>query len=302
MQVKLEVKLAAGLRPDNTAVEEAQKSCTRWIVLDSHLKKYKVFIYERVGCNIAVMKRKDVATLVPSKAPQNENSPMMSDATDDANFAANQLENPKNKILDAIQDDDISSPPHGLRPCWYPLSSRNGYPRAFLESEIGVITNGFANANLIEDKNSIQIYLGIWEDTPVIVKSFLVNDECFWRMLMILSRVRHHNIMNLVGYCCTGTSRFMLFDCTCSGTIEMNLQCDESARKLTWRTRWCLALEIGGSLRYLHEECADGPIVHLSVCSSNIVFIHGCPALLGNFTTAKWIKDEISTPEDSSAE
>lgn len=42
-----------------------------------------------------------------------------------------------------------------------------------------------------------------------------------------------------------------------------------------WKARWCVTLEIGGSLRYLHEECVDGPKVHLSVCSDHVVFSNG---------------------------
>jgi hypothetical protein len=46
---------------------------------------------------------------------------------------------------------------------------------------------------------------------------------------------------------------------------------DDSAMSFGWKDRWCVALEVGGSLRYLHEECVDGPIVHLSVCSAHVV-------------------------------
>ncbi|KAK9214384.1 hypothetical protein WN944_006376 [Citrus x changshan-huyou] len=45
----------------------------------------------------------------------------------------------------------------------------------------------------------------------------------------------------------------------------MNLKVDDTARKLSWRARWYIAQEIGGSLRYLHEECGGEPIVRYSV-------------------------------------
>lgn len=63
----------------------------------------------------------------------------------------------------------------------------------------------------------------------------------------------------------------------------MFLLCNEGEDKalhLTWKLRWYIAQEIGGTLRYLHEECADGPIVHLSVSSSSIVFSQGCSAMV----------------------
>lgn len=55
---------------------------------------------------------------------------------------------------------------------------------------------------------------------------------------------------------------------------------EDKAENLSWRLRWYIAQEIGVTLRYLHEECADGPIVHLSVCSSSIVFSHGCSTMV----------------------
>ena len=55
---------------------------------------------------------------------------------------------------------------------------------------------------------------------------------------------------------------------------------EDKAENLSWRLRWYIGQEIGATLRYLHEECADGPIVHLSVCSSNIVFSHAASAMV----------------------
>lgn len=55
---------------------------------------------------------------------------------------------------------------------------------------------------------------------------------------------------------------------------------DDLAKVFGWKSRWCVALDIGGSLRYLHEECVDGPIVHLSVCSAYVVNTQGNSAMV----------------------
>ncbi|KAK3184833.1 hypothetical protein Dsin_032119 [Dipteronia sinensis] len=182
-------------------------------------------------------------------------------------------------------------------PSWQPLSWRIGFPRPFDLSEVEDMTNGFSDQSLIGDLDNVRIYLGILQETPVILKSFPENDERYWSMLMILSRIRHRNIMNFVGYCCNGASRFVLTDYPCFGSVEANLLVDESARKLSWKARWHIALEIGGSLRYLHEECDDGPIAHLSLSSSHIVFSHSFSPMLCNFVSAKWVKDDQSLAE-----
>ncbi|KAK7839545.1 proline-rich receptor-like protein kinase perk12 [Quercus suber] len=142
----------------------------------------------------------------------------------------------------------------------------------------------------------MKVYHGFLQDIPVLVKCFLKTDERFWSTLKILSRVRHRHIRNIFGYCCADDSVFLLCDCSCMDTVEVNLQCDDLAKVFGWNQG-----EIGGSLRYLHEECIDGPIVHLSVCSAHVVNTQGNSAmatsqLLSGFT------DKMSPKEDSPAE
>ncbi|KAK8700106.1 hypothetical protein V6N13_018510 [Hibiscus sabdariffa] len=222
-EVKLEVKIAAGICPIEITLKEAQNSNTRWIVLDSHLKKYKMCIYWNVECNVAVMKGKDVATLLPSRAPKPDYSPLSSERADAETFPDDQpLNDPENGEPNVVEEAEspILETPRG--PAWYPLQNRAGYPREFSFGEIEEITNGFSD-----------------------------------------------------------------------------IICDISAINLTWRARWYTAIEIGGSLRYLHEECPEGPIVHRSVCSSNIVYSHGYSPMLSNFITAKWHKGEVPSDVNS---
>ncbi|WCJ18298.1 Protein kinase superfamily protein [Euphorbia peplus] len=281
-QVNMEVKLAFGFCMVEVTVQQAQISNPRWIVLDSQLKKHKVIIYAQLGCNIAVMKAKDVATLTPARPPPPPLPlPLPNPRPVDENRA------------EICCDQSYAKP---QSPCWYPLSWKTGYPRAFSQTEIEDITNGLAEENMIRNTNNVKIYEGIIEGTPVVVKAFSENDDRFWTMLKILSRVRHRNISNLFGYCCTGTHAFMLFDYPCLGSLAFNLLNDESAAKnLPWKARWYIAVEIGASLRYLHEECVEGEaIVHLSVSSTHVVFSSTWSTMLTNFISAKWIKEDDS--------
>ncbi|KAM1204249.1 hypothetical protein ACFX2J_019964 [Malus domestica] len=158
--------------------------------------------------------------------------------------------------------------------------------------------NGFADDNIKAVVDGIAIHQGILQDTPVLVKSVQITNKGFRSIPEILSRVRHRNILNLVGYCSTGVSAFLLFNFPCLGTVEMNLQCDGLAEKLEWGARWSIALEIGGSLRYLHEECVDEPIVHKNVRVSSIALSHGYSAMLCNFIRAEWLNGIFSPTKD----
>ncbi|XP_024027859.1 proline-rich receptor-like protein kinase PERK14 [Morus notabilis] len=289
IEVKLDVKLAAGFSAGKLTVEEAQNSNARWIVLDSHFKKDTSYIFGHVSCSVGLIKGKDLATIVGSKGSSRTNFPV-------ADFALGEYTN-------YYQRRELCSPlTPPQSPCWYPLSWRNDFPRAFSRDEIEATTNGFSDENVVRDDDDLKVYQGLLQETPVLVKCFKESDKRFWSMLNILTQIRHRNIMNLVGYCCTGDSRFLLLDYPCKGSVAMNLQCDDFAQNLGWKARWRIAQEIGGCLRYLHEECADGPIFHNSVCSSHVVFSHSLSAMLSGFTTAKWLKDDGSCKEDWSAE
>ncbi|CAM8944935.1 unnamed protein product [Rhodiola kirilowii] len=281
-EVKLEVKIVAGYEPRDITMEEAQNSNTRWIVLDSRLKKEALFLCGKVRCDMAVMKGRDVATLIPPKLRMNV-PPLR------ANHCARQQ---ADVDISFPQLNSVSTTITPKSPSWYPLSWRTGYPRAFSLPEIEAITNGFSDESLLSNDQEIKVYFGTCEETPVLVKCFPSYSETFRSPLAILSQVRHRNIMNVVGYCCTDTEAYYLSDYPFKGTLESNLTSEEVAKNLTWSIRWNIALEIGSCLRYLHEECVDGPIVHLSVSSANVVFYHDWSPVLGNFITAYWLKDE----------
>ncbi|PON60087.1 Mitogen-activated protein kinase kinase kinase [Trema orientale] len=292
LEVKLDVKLAAGFSTGKLTVEEAQNSNARWIVLDCHFKKDKLYIYEHVSCNVALIKGKDLATLMPSKESSGRNS------KGSYCHVGTELECMTDNEERELSLNQI--PP--LSPCWYPLSWRSDFPRRFSHDEIEAITKGFSDESVLRDDDDIRVYQGLLQETPVLVKCFKESNRNFWSMLKILTKVRHRNIINLVGYCCTGDLAFMLLDFPCKGSVATSLQRDEFAQKLGWRARWWIAQEIGGSLRYLHEECVDGPIIHNSICSSNVVFSRGCSAMLGNFRTAKWLREDDTLNEEFPAE
>ncbi|XP_062176046.1 protein kinase STUNTED-like [Alnus glutinosa] len=202
----------------------------------SHLKKYKDHIKGKIWCNLVVVKGKDAAAVLTSKAPQFENS----------DGASSTINGDGNVLPEEGSSSAPLPPPES--PCWYPLSWRSGFPRAFDQSELETITNGFADENIVMEADGMKIYQGILQDLFVLVKCFSESDhDRFWSLLKILS-------------------------------------------------------SIGGSLRYLHEECADGPIVHLSVSSAHVYFSHGYSTMLGNLATAKWLTDAVSWKEDSPAD
>lgn len=205
-----------------------------FLLMGSHLKKEKVFIYGQVDCNIAVMKGKDVATLMVPKASGCSQIPQKITRVDAANIITpdQPQTQPDDEDLNDLQEDLCRPAPAPQSPCWYPLAWRTGFPRSFTLTELEEITNRFGDENIVLDHGDIKLYDGILQETPVLVQRFSGNDQGkFWSEFKILSRVRHRNIMNLVGYCCTGSCLFLLFDYPCMGSLEVNLRRKYKPRK-----------------------------------------------------------------------
>nr|GEX40670.1 protein kinase-like domain-containing protein [Tanacetum cinerariifolium] len=256
-EVKLDIRLAAGFESKFIAVAEAKKHDPRWIVLDGYLKKDKSYIHKNVDCHVALLKTKGVATLIPSKitGPESEEWQTVCKKIDDIAFKTNTL----------VEEPHSPKQPTST-PSSYPLSWRTGFPRTFSLGEIDEITNGFNNVSVKNQHKTI--YRGVFGEYPVIVICFNADDQAVL-LLKIVSRIRHINILNLIGHCCIGDSIFFVCDCP-KDSLETCLLSDKAATNLLWNSRWGIALDIGEAIRYLHEDFVDGSIVNLSLCSSNV--------------------------------
>jgi serine/threonine protein kinase len=56
----------------------------------------------------------------------------------------------------------------------------------------------------------------------------------------------------------------------CSSLDEI----DKDANLLEWHKRHAIALGIAKGLRFLHEECRAGPIIHRDLRPSNVLLTH----------------------------
>eukprot|EP01018_Ginkgo_biloba_P022002 Gb_25893 [translate_table: standard] len=97
------------------------------------------------------------------------------------------------------------------------------------------------------------------------------QDDDFLDVVSNISRLRHSNITELVGYCVEHGQRLLVYEYISNGTLHDALHSgDELSKKLSWNGRVKNALGAARALEYLHEVCQPA-VVHRNFKSANIL-------------------------------
>lgn len=157
-------------------------------------------------------------------------------------------------------------------------------------SEIQAATSDFSN--LLGEGGFGHVYKGRLKDGQVIAAKLRKEASSqgyteFFSEVQVLSFARHRNIVMLLGYCCKESYNILVYEYICNKSLEWHLF-DKEANILEWHKRHAIALGIAKGLRFLHEECRAGPIIHRDLRPSNVLLTHDFVPMLGDFGLAKW--------------
>ncbi|GAA0150667.1 hypothetical protein LIER_09553 [Lithospermum erythrorhizon] len=101
----------------------------------------------------------------------------------------------------------------------------------------------------------------------------------------LLSKVRHQNVISLLGYCIHDEMCFLVYEMMQNGSLESHLHGPSKGRDLTWNLRMKIALDVARGLEYLHEHC-NPPVIHRDIKASNILLDSNFNAKLSDFGLA----------------
>ncbi|CAK9274201.1 unnamed protein product [Sphagnum jensenii] len=112
--------------------------------------------------------------------------------------------------------------------------------------------------------------------------------EEFFNEVNLLSRIRHKNLVSLVGFCQEGEEKILVYEFMKFGTLREHLYGTEKAicEPMSWKTRLSIALDAAQGLEYLHEGCIH-PIIHRDVKSSNILLSSKLVGKMADFGLSK---------------
>lgn len=107
----------------------------------------------------------------------------------------------------------------------------------------------------------------------------------FHAEIKTLGRMRHPNLVTLIGFHASETEMFLIYNYLPGGNLENFIQ-DRSERSVDWRMLHKIALDIARALAYLHDQCVPR-VLHRDVKPSNILLDNDFNAYLSDFGLAR---------------
>ncbi|KAG6525818.1 LRR receptor-like serine/threonine-protein kinase RPK2 [Zingiber officinale] len=107
----------------------------------------------------------------------------------------------------------------------------------------------------------------------------------FHAEIKTLGRLRHSNLVMLIGYHLSDSEMFLIYNYLSGGNLERFIQ-ERSRRPVNWRMLHKIALDIACALNYLHDQCVPR-ILHRDVKPSNILLDNEYNAYLSDFGLAR---------------
>ncbi|KAF5948763.1 hypothetical protein HYC85_014720 [Camellia sinensis] len=107
------------------------------------------------------------------------------------------------------------------------------------------------------------------------------GEKEFQTEVMLLGRLHHRNLVNLVGYCAEKGQHMLIYVYMSKGSLASHLY-NENYEPLSWGLRVQIALEVVRGLEYLHDGAVP-PVIHRDIKSSNILLDQSMRARVADF-------------------
>ncbi|XVE50497.1 hypothetical protein DITRI_Ditri01bG0167300 [Diplodiscus trichospermus] len=107
------------------------------------------------------------------------------------------------------------------------------------------------------------------------------GEKEFQTEVMLLGRLHHRNLVNLVGYCAEKGQHMLVYVYMSKGSLASHLY-SENREPLSWNLRVYIALDVARGLEYLHDGAVP-PVIHRDIKSSNILLDQSMRARVADF-------------------
>ncbi|KAI3499759.1 hypothetical protein L1887_35568 [Cichorium endivia] len=153
-------------------------------------------------------------------------------------------------------------------------------------------TNGFHDDTLIGSGGFGDVYRAELKDgTTVAIKKLIhvsgQGDREFMAEMETIGKIKHRNLVPLLGYCKVGDERLLVYEYMKFGSLDTVLQNRaKSGIKLDWPARRKIAIGSARGLAFLHHNCIPH-IIHRDMKSSNVLLDENLEARVSDFGMAR---------------
>lgn len=176
-------------------------------------------------------------------------------------------------------------------------------PQRFSYKDLYKATKGFKDKQLLGSGGFGSVYRGTLpsSNVEVAVKKISHNSKQgmkeFVAEIASMGRLRHRNLVHLLGYCRRKGELFLVYDHMPNGSFDKFLFSNEKPN-LDWVRRFQIIKGVASALFYLHEEW-EQVVLHRDVKASNVLLDADLNGRLGDFGLSKFY-DHGSTPQTTS--
>ncbi|KAI3451058.1 hypothetical protein Pfo_007723 [Paulownia fortunei] len=153
-------------------------------------------------------------------------------------------------------------------------------------------TNGFHNDSLIGSGGFGDVYKAQLKDGSIVAIKKLIHvsgqgDREFTAEMETIGKIKHRNLVPLLGYCKVGEERLLVYEYMKYGSLEDVLHDRKKIGiKLNWSARRKIAIGAARGLAFLHHNCIPH-IIHRDMKSSNVLLDENLEARVSDFGMAR---------------
>lgn len=153
-------------------------------------------------------------------------------------------------------------------------------------------TNNFHNDTLIGSGGFGDVYKAQLKDGSIVAIKKLIHvsgqgDREFTAEMETIGKIKHRNLVPLLGYCKVGEERLLVYEYMKYGSLEDVLHDRKKIGiKLNWSARRKIAIGAARGLAFLHHNCIPH-IIHRDMKSSNVLLDEKLEARVSDFGMAR---------------
>uniref|UniRef100_A0A2K1R7D3 non-specific serine/threonine protein kinase n=1 Tax=Populus trichocarpa TaxID=3694 RepID=A0A2K1R7D3_POPTR len=173
-------------------------------------------------------------------------------------------------------------------------------PHRFKFKDLYTATKGFRDEELLGSGGFGRVYKGVLPTSKIQIAVKRVSHESrqgmreFVAEIVSIGRLRHRNLVPLLGYCRRKGELLLVYDYMPNGSLDKYLY-DQPTVALNWSQRFRVIKGVASGLLYLHEEW-EQVVVHRDVKASNVLLDGELNGRLGDFGLAR-LYDHVTDPQ-----